>query len=111
MVPTVKQARDHGVLVARPMFDRVTETGITWNNGDALDADAIIWATGFQAHLDHLAPLGVTGPDGRIAVDGTRAVDEPRLHLLGYGNWTGPASATIIAATRSAKATIAKLLH
>lgn len=24
------------------------------------------------------------------ATDGTRAVDEPRLQLLGYGDWTGP---------------------
>lgn len=106
MVPSVKDARGRGVLVARPMFDRVTATGIAWDNGDALDADAVIWATGFRAHLDHLAPLGLTGPDGRIAVDGTRAVGEPRLHLLGYGNWTGPASATIIGAARAAKALV-----
>ncbi|MEV0649608.1 ArsO family NAD(P)H-dependent flavin-containing monooxygenase [Phytomonospora sp. NPDC050363] len=110
MVPSVKEARERGVLVARPMFDRVTETGIAWDNGETLDVDAIIWATGFRAHLDHLAPLGLTGEDGRIAVDGTRAVEEPRLHLLGFGNWTGPASATIIGAARSAKAAIAQLV-
>lgn len=109
MVPPVTEARTRGVLTARPMFDRVTPTGIAWDGGETLDADAIIWATGFRAHLDHLAPLGLTGPDGRIAVDGTRALGEPRLHLLGYGNWTGPASATIIGAARSAKTAIADL--
>ncbi|NUV65326.1 pyridine nucleotide-disulfide oxidoreductase, partial [Streptomyces sp. CAI-85] len=28
---------------------------------------------------------------------------EPRLHLLGYGDWTGPASATLIGVGRPAR--------
>jgi putative flavoprotein involved in K+ transport len=47
--------------------------------------------------------------EGVPATVGTRAVDEPRLHLLGYGDWTGTASATIIGAARTAKACIAEL--
>jgi putative flavoprotein involved in K+ transport len=30
-------------------------------------------------------------------------VAEPRLHLLGYGDWTGPASATLIGVGRPAR--------
>ncbi|WP_164992211.1 hypothetical protein [Streptomyces sp. L2] len=30
----------------------------------------------------------------------TASADEPRLHLLGYGDWTGPASATLIGTGR-----------
>jgi len=38
-------------------------------------------------------------------VRGTRAVREPRLWLVGYGDWTGYASATLIGVGRSARAT------
>ena len=38
-----------------------------------------------------------------LEADGTRALAEPRLHLLGYGDWTGPASATLIGAARTAR--------
>ncbi len=50
-----------------------------------------------------LAPLRLRDCHGRIAVEGTRAVGEPRLHLLGYGDWTGPASATLIGVGRPAR--------
>ncbi len=32
-----------------------------------------------------------------------RAVADPRIHLLGYGDWTGPASATLIGVGRTAR--------
>ena len=41
-------------------------------------------------------PLHLTTDSaGAPRTDGTRSVDEPRLHLLGYGDWTGTASATL----------------
>lgn len=94
-VPPVREARDRGLLVARPMFDRLGTAGPVWDGvGEA--ADAIIWCTGFRPALSHLATLRLRTDDGHIATLGTRAADEPRLHLLGYGDWTGPASATLI---------------
>ncbi|HYJ26837.1 MAG TPA: hypothetical protein VEW73_03925 [Nocardioides sp.] len=45
---------------------------------------------------------------GRLPVggeSGTQALEEPRLHLVGYGDWTGPASATLAGVGASAKAT------
>ena len=59
--------------------------------------------------LSHLAPLGLRGRRGHLATDGTRAVGEPRLHLLGYGDWTGPASATLIGAGRPARDAAAEI--
>ena len=53
--------------------------------------------------------LGLRGPHGRIATEGTRSTAEPRLHLVGYGDWTGPASATLIGVTRYARATVEEL--
>ncbi|WP_406422470.1 ArsO family NAD(P)H-dependent flavin-containing monooxygenase [Streptomyces sp. NBC_00873] len=102
-VPPVREARDAGRLKAQPMFTRLTATGVEWADGTTADADAIIWCTGFRPALSHLAPLGLRGPRGHIPTMGTRAVDEPRLHLLGYGDWTGPASATLIGVGRPAR--------
>lgn len=102
-VPSVRAARDAGLLKASPMFVRLERDGVVWADGTRAGADAVIWCTGFRPELSHLAPLGLRGPRGRIATEGTRSVDEPRLHLLGYGDWTGPASATLIGVGRPAR--------
>ncbi len=109
VVPTVREARERGALKAEPMFDRLTRTGVAWADGSVLDCDAVLWCTGFRPVLDHLAPLGLGDGRGRIALEGTRAVAEPRLFLLGYGDWTGSASATLIGSGRTAKATVAEI--
>ncbi|MER5728847.1 FAD-dependent oxidoreductase [Streptomyces sp. NPDC002138] len=80
-----------GVLDRRAMFDRITPSGVTWDDGRRVDADVILWATGFRAAIDHLAPLRLREPGGGIRVDGTRAVRDERVHLVGYG----PSASTI----------------
>lgn len=113
-VPAVREARDAGLLKAQPMFRRLTATGIEWDDGTRAEADTIIWCTGFRPALSHLAPLGLRGSRGHISTTGTRALGEPRLHLLGYGDWTGPASATLIGVGRPAReaaAAIGELLR
>ncbi|MFD4372197.1 ArsO family NAD(P)H-dependent flavin-containing monooxygenase [Streptomyces sp. NPDC058486] len=104
-VPPVRAARDAGLLKAQPMFTRLTATGVEWADGTRAAADAIVWCTGFRPALSHLAPLGLRGPRGRIAMaaGSIQALAEPRLHLLGYGDWTGPASATLIGVGRPAR--------
>ncbi|MFD1275828.1 ArsO family NAD(P)H-dependent flavin-containing monooxygenase [Streptomyces kaempferi] len=104
-VPPVREARDRGLLKARPMFSRLIPGGVEWADGTHADADAIIWCTGFRPALSHLAPLRLRSRRGHIAVDGTKAEGEPRLYLLGYGDWTGPASATLIGIGRPARDT------
>ncbi|GAB2481927.1 ArsO family NAD(P)H-dependent flavin-containing monooxygenase [Nocardiopsis aegyptia] len=109
MVPSVREARDRGALKAQPMAERLTPTGVAWADGSTMEADAIVWCTGFRAALDHLAPLDPFDADGRIPLDGSRCRREPRLHLVGYGDWTGAASATLIGAGRTAKAAVARI--
>jgi cation diffusion facilitator CzcD-associated flavoprotein CzcO len=98
MTPAVKLARDRGVLVRRPMFSRITPTGVSWDNGDFTAADVILWCTGFRAALDHLAPLHLREPGGGVRVDGSRVLADPRIHLIGYGP-----SASTIGANRAAR--------
>ncbi|WP_405144366.1 ArsO family NAD(P)H-dependent flavin-containing monooxygenase [Sphaerisporangium sp. NBC_01403] len=108
-VPPVRQARDRGVLKAEPMFTRITHQGVAWSDGTTRACDVILWCTGFRPSLGHLAPLRLRGPDGLIPTEGTRALGEPRLHLLGYGDWTGPASATLIGASRTARDAVTEI--
>lgn len=110
MVPPVREARGRGVLHAVAPFTRFTEDGVVWADGARSGVDAVIWCTGFRPALSHLGPLGVVGEDGRIATDGTRSIDEPGLWLVGYGDWTGAASATLIGVMRTARSTVAEIV-
>ncbi|MBB6097365.1 cation diffusion facilitator CzcD-associated flavoprotein CzcO [Deinobacterium chartae] len=110
MVPSVREARERGVLGARAMFVRVTAQGVVWPDGATSDADTIIWCTGFRPALQHLDSLGVLEDPGYVRVQGTRSRAEPRLWLVGYGNWTGFASATLVGVGRSARATVAEVV-
>ena len=112
MVASVKDARERGVLEARAMFTALDGDGVVWPDGARQDCDAVIWCTGFRPALQHLRPLGLRTHDGRIPVggpSGAAALAEPRLHLVGYGDWTGPASATLAGVGPSARATAAAL--
>jgi len=98
LTPAVAAARDRGALQRLPVPDRFTPTGLAWEDGREVAADVVLWCTGFRAALGHLAPLGLREPGGGVRVDGTRAVREPRLHLVGYGP-----SASTLGATRAGR--------
>ncbi|GCD33154.1 oxidoreductase [Streptomyces chrestomyceticus JCM 4735] len=109
MTEAMRQARERGVLERLPPFDRLTETGAVWSDGRTVEADTVLYATGFRAAVDHLAPLRLREPGGGIRLDGTRAVRDPRVHLVGYG----PSASTIGAnrAGRTAVRDIRQLLR
>lgn len=103
MVSSVKDARERGVLRAVRPFTHFTSTGVVWSSGDETKVDVVIWCTGFSPALDHLSSLGIVDDDGKIAVKENRSVASPNLWLVGYGDWTGLASATLIGVTRTAR--------
>lgn len=89
----------------RPMFASIEPGGVRWDpstgsggrdgsggGGGAFEpADVILWATGFRPAIEHLAPLHLRSPLGGIQLDGTTAVADPRVQLVGYG----PSASTI----------------
>lgn len=103
--PWARAAEARGVLVWHPMFASMEEHGVRMPDGSFVAADAIVWATGFRAALDHLAPLRIRVPGGGIRVDESRATDEPRLFLIGYGP-----SASTIGANRAGRVAVAKIV-
>jgi cation diffusion facilitator CzcD-associated flavoprotein CzcO len=105
--PALRAAAARGALDRQPMFTSIEPDGVRLADGRFQAADVILWATGFRAELEHLAPLHLRGPGGGIVMDGTQVAAEPRVHLVGYG----PSSSTIGAnrAGRAAAAAILKL--
>lgn len=94
LTPALRAARDRGALEWHPMFSEITETGVRWPDGTEQRADVILWATGFQHTLDHLAPMGLQEESGAITMTGrlaTQVARDPRIHLVGYG----PSASTI----------------
>lgn len=97
----VRRAREQGVLDRLPMFERIKESGVMWEDGRTVEADVILWATGFRPAVGHLAPLSLREPGGGIRVEDTRAVRDARVHLVGYGP-----SASTIGANRAGRAAV-----
>lgn len=108
MTEAIRRGRESGVLERLPPFERLTPTGVVWDDGRTVEADAILYATGFRPALDHLAPLRLREPGGGIRMDGTRTLRDARVHLVGYG----PSASTIGAnrAGRAAAVGIGRLL-
>lgn len=89
--PQERAAERLGAYERRPMFTRVEPDGVRWSDGTFERVDAIIWATGFRPAIQHLGPLHLRSPRGGIQLDGTAAVADPRVQLVGYG----PSASTI----------------
>ncbi len=106
MVEPVREARKRHALQSRRPFVRFTADGAVWTDGSESKVDAVIWCTGFRPALEHLHPLAVINEKGRVDTEDARSKKEPRLWLVGYGNWTGFASATLIGVGRSARKTV-----
>jgi putative flavoprotein involved in K+ transport len=105
MVPSVREARERGVLHAAGSIAYITENGIVWQNGNRESFDVIIWCTGYCYATDVLSGLMVFDERGKAKTIETKSVDVPGLWLVGYGSWTGFASATLIGVGRTARQT------
>jgi cation diffusion facilitator CzcD-associated flavoprotein CzcO len=80
-----------GAYRRRPMFERIEPDGVRWADGSFERVDVILWATGFRPAVGHLAPLHLRSAHGGIQLDGTTAVVDPRVQMIGYG----PSASTI----------------
>jgi cation diffusion facilitator CzcD-associated flavoprotein CzcO len=80
-----------GAYERHPMFARIEPDGVRLVDGSLWEADTILWATGFRPAIGHLAPLHLRSAHGGIQLDGTTAVADPRVQLVGYG----PSASTI----------------
>ena len=103
-VESVQEALGRNVYQDHRPFQSFYDEGIIWKDGNKELFDAVIWCTGFKPDFSHLKPLNVI-ENGRIKTRLTRSLSEPGLWLVGYGNWTGFASATIYGVGKTARQT------
>lgn len=109
MVDSVKDAMVRQVLRSDRPFEKFTNDSIIWSNGHEEKIDVVIFCTGFKPSLKHLESLNVINAEGKADTAGTRSKRIDGLWFVGYGNWTGFASATLIGVGRSAKATVEEI--
>ncbi|MFC4336113.1 NAD(P)-binding domain-containing protein [Salininema proteolyticum] len=105
VTPEVREALDTGVLDRRPVFTEIVPEGVVLADGTVLEADVILWATGFRPVIDHLGPLRLRGPRGGIALAGTQADADERIQLVGYGP-----SASTVGANRASRSAVRRAL-
>jgi cation diffusion facilitator CzcD-associated flavoprotein CzcO len=86
-----REAARLGAYERHPMFETIEPGGVRFADGAFERAEAILWATGFRPAVSHLAPLHLRSEHGGIQLDGTTAVADPRVQLVGYG----PSASTI----------------
>lgn len=103
--PWARAAEARGVLVRHPMFTAIEERGVRMPDGSFIEADVILWATGFRPALDHLAPLKLRTPAGGFRIADTRSLDDPRLFLIGYG----PSQSTV-GANRAGRSAVQQIV-
>jgi len=106
MVPSVLEARQRKALQFRQTFTALTPTGVAWPDGQQQDFDVIIWCTGFRYANQYLQSLSILDEKFTAETEETKSKAIDGLYFVGYGNWTGFASATLIGVGRSARNTI-----
>lgn len=100
----VRRARDTAGLRPTPGFRGLDGSCAAFADGSRHEVGTVVWATGFRPALRHLRGLQLGRPP---VTDGTRSLAAPGLWLVGYGDWTGPASATLVGVGRTARETVA----
>ncbi|MBC9797686.1 ArsO family NAD(P)H-dependent flavin-containing monooxygenase [Sinomicrobium weinanense] len=109
VIPSVKEARSRDVLRSGGSFTRMYEEGVVWEDGTREAFDAVIWCTGFGYATSFLRNIARQDAKGIVKTDESRATEAPGLWLVGYGGWTGYASATLIGVNRTARQTVRQI--
>lgn len=109
-IQSVKEGLRNGIYNDYRPFKEFHEHGVIWSDNSKESFDVVIWCTGFRPNLKHLQKLGIT-QGNKIKTRNTHSISERGLWLVGYGNWTGFASATIYGVGKTAKQTVEEITN
>ncbi|KXX72507.1 ArsO family NAD(P)H-dependent flavin-containing monooxygenase [Flammeovirga sp. SJP92] len=109
MLDSVKDARERGVLNHRPSTFTFTSDGVIWEDGTHEQFDTVLWCTGFSTKLDYLSSLNIVENE-KVKTKNTKVLGQEGLWLVGMGNWTGYASATIYGVGKTARRTVEEIV-
>ncbi|GAB4446425.1 MAG: ArsO family NAD(P)H-dependent flavin-containing monooxygenase [Chloroflexi bacterium OHK40] len=96
---------------AHPMFHAFTEAGVVWAHGQVEAVDTVIFATGYRANLDYLAPLGALDRAGEALQHHGISTTVPGLGFVGLSNQRTFASATLRGVGADAAVVLRALQH
>jgi thioredoxin reductase len=99
----VKEARNRGVLISSGLFQKINEKGVIWDDDTTESFDVIVWCTGFGFATSFLKELVEMDERGIVKTVESKVQAIDGLWLVGYGGWTGFASATLIGINRNVK--------
>ena len=102
-LPKVKEAEKDGAYTNYFQLKKFIDDGVVISDGSKQKIDVVIWCTGFNSNTAHLKPVVEVDKKGKIKLEENQSLDVDGLWLVGYGNWTGFASATVIGVGRTAK--------
>lgn len=105
-LPKVKEAENDGAYENHFQIEKFNEKGVLKSTGEYQQIDVVIWCTGFNYNTKHLTPIIQPDTKGKVKVEENQSLDIEGLWLVGYGGWTGFASATIIGVGRTAKSVV-----
>jgi len=108
ITPAIEEMLNNGTMDRLPMFTEFTENCIKWEDGRTMDADVVLWNTGFKQSINHLASLNLISENGGVIMSGklaTQVEKDHRIHLTGYGP-----SASTIGANRAGRAVAREII-
>jgi cation diffusion facilitator CzcD-associated flavoprotein CzcO len=105
-LPKVKEAEENGAYENYFQIDKFEQNGVVKSGDNFQSLDAVIFCTGFNYNTKHLKPIVEPVERGKIKLEDNQSLDIEGLWLVGYGGWTGFASATIIGVGRTAKSIV-----
>lgn len=108
LTPAIEEMLRNKTLERKPMFEKITEKGVEWEDGTKIEAQVILWNTGFRHSLEHLKPLNLINEHQGIKMSGklaTQVEQDHRIHLVGYGP-----SASTIGANRAGRVVVDELM-
>jgi cation diffusion facilitator CzcD-associated flavoprotein CzcO len=108
MTESVKEARSRGVLQREEDIQSFSDNSIITENNE-IPIDTIIWCTGFKTNLSHLTGLNLNSNVKKLTT-GSHSTQYDNLWFVGYGEWSGYASATIIGVQKHAKETANQII-
>jgi len=80
----VVQAMRKGLIKRMPAVRSYKDGDVEFENGERLEPDLIVFATGFGYAMDHLKDVVDLDPDGRPLVNKCESTRVPGVFLLGY---------------------------
>lgn len=79
----------------RALFERFTETGVQWEDGQEENFDSVFFATGFRPNFPYLETLGALDDHGNALHTGGVSATVPGLYYVGISGQRSHASATL----------------